>query len=405
MPKVSVIIPVYNVEPYLEECLNSVIRQTFPDMEILCIDDASTDHSGKLLRAYAKKDNRIRVLCNETNGGLARARNRGLGEASGEYVLFVDSDDYIEETLLEKVLEKAPGCDVVCFDYRRMDRMLGWRDSHTYSLADGGYSGMGYLAEAVENGSLIYSACTKLYRRDFLERNQIRFPDGRLYEDVLFCFRCLTRAERVRSFQEKLYIYRVRQNSVMTKALTEKNVGDYFWSVCELTKDYLASSCEKEAEPAIEGYIRGVCRDFIKARRKYNGSGEGPGAGPWDDKRYLKLYRIFSDFPVRTGSIQDFTPEQLRAAARKKIIVYGAGDIAREVIELLDRKDLAIYGVAVSVGNTGRKSLMGNRVLTIDQYLEVKDESLVIIGTSPRFYTEIEEELQKFGFLHYIEVM
>lgn len=406
MPKVSVIIPVYNAEQYLEECLDSVLYQTFTDMEIICIDDCSTDHSRDILWRYAEKDGRITLLYNQVNRGLAYTRNKGMDQASGAYVLFVDSDDYIEEDLLEKVLDKASGNDIVCYDYRRLDHIYRGRDCHTYSMVDGVYSGWEYLSKAVKSGSIIYSTWSKIYNRDFLISNGIRFPDGHLYEDIFFCFRCLTRAERIYSFHDKLYVYRIHQDSIMTKALTIKNVEDYFWNVCELTKNYLGFSCEGEAAQAVEEYIRMVCRDFIRVRRKYERSSrDETETEQWSDQRYYRLYRIFSGLAVRTGSLGDFTLEQLKAVSHKKLIVYGAGDIAREVIELLDQNDLAIYGVAVSPGKADRKSLLGNRVLTIDRYLDVKEESLVILGTNPRTYGEIEEELEKYGFSQYMEIM
>ena len=121
MPKVSVIMPVYNVEAYLAECLDSVLHQTFQDIEIICIDDASTDHSMDILREFAHKDARITLLQNDSNQRQAYARNKGMDRACGEYVLFVDSDDYIEKDLVAKGLAVADGVDMVCFDYKKVD--------------------------------------------------------------------------------------------------------------------------------------------------------------------------------------------------------------------------------------------------------------------------------------------
>ena len=106
--KVSVIIPVYNVEPYLKECLNSIINQTLKDIEIICIDDCSTDNSYQILEEYSKKDNRIIILKNEKNtGGPSTARNKGIDLAKGDYLYFIDSDDYIENNFLEEMYNTA----------------------------------------------------------------------------------------------------------------------------------------------------------------------------------------------------------------------------------------------------------------------------------------------------------
>ena len=100
MPKISVIVPVYNVEKYLSECLDSIINQTFPDFEIICVNDCSTDKSGNILEDYSRKDNRIKIFYHQFNQGLGAARNTGLKNAHGKYVQFLDSDDYFELTLL-----------------------------------------------------------------------------------------------------------------------------------------------------------------------------------------------------------------------------------------------------------------------------------------------------------------
>lgn len=107
MPKISVIIPVYNVENYLRECLDSIINQTFKDIEIICVDDCSTDNSLDILNEYAQKDNRIKVFEQKENSGQGAARNFGISIAQGEYITFVDPDDYIESTMYEKMYNQA----------------------------------------------------------------------------------------------------------------------------------------------------------------------------------------------------------------------------------------------------------------------------------------------------------
>ena len=120
MAKVSVIVPVYNVEEYLQPCLESILNQTYGDLEILCINDCSTDNSRAILQEYQRKDSRIILLENETNGGLAYTRNAGLQRAAGEYVLFVDSDDTIASDLVERCMEVISDSDMVCFDYQQV---------------------------------------------------------------------------------------------------------------------------------------------------------------------------------------------------------------------------------------------------------------------------------------------
>ena len=179
----SVIIPVYNVEPYLEKCLDSVLKQTYKDMEILIIDDGSTDRSGAISDEYAAKDSRIRVFHTE-NRGLSAARNLGLDNAVGGYIGFVDSDDWIEPDMYEVLLKKAEetGADIVecgvfkeypdkTVEHQRPDRVM-------------------YKIEAIRalvNRELSNSVWNKVWVKSCYFN--IRFPEGRLYEDVAITYR------------------------------------------------------------------------------------------------------------------------------------------------------------------------------------------------------------------------
>lgn len=406
MPKISVIIPVYNVEKFLRECLDSIVNQVFQDIEIICVDDQSTDNSLEILQEYARKDKRIIILQNERNHGLAYTRNVGLKKATGDYILFVDSDDYIEKNLLEIVAKKADGFDIVCFDYRKQDELYAGMDGHSYVVPDGEYYEKDFFIEAVNSNSIIYSAWSKLYSREFLDVNNIRFTDNLFYEDILFCFQCLTKAKKVYSIGKKLYIYRIRSESIMTKKLSGKNVEDYFFNVYQLTKEYLGMICNPQESDAIERYIQGVCRDFVKAYRRYSQENEDYLIPHYlNDSVCEKIYRIFPKFIIETGTIKDFSVQQMHIIKDSKyVIVYGAGDIAREVIELLDRKDIPIYGIAVSEQGNNRKSILGNKICAIEQYESIKKECIIVIATTPRYYVAIRKKLKYLGFTNYIEI-
>lgn len=201
MPKVSIIIPVYNVAPYLRQCMDSVINQTYGNIEIICIDDGSTDESGEILEQYAKTDNRINVL-HTNNSGVSSARNTGLSLASGEYLLFVDGDDWIDPATCQKAVSsmEKESADVVMWPYIRefpdhsapktifqgqklfdetacrklQRRMIGLSDEE--------------LAHP-ENADALSTVWGKFYRREIIARNNIRFQDlSRIgtYEDGLF---------------------------------------------------------------------------------------------------------------------------------------------------------------------------------------------------------------------------
>lgn len=406
MPKVSVVIPVYNVEAYLAECLDSVVRQTHQDMEIICIDDASTDHSMDILQEFACKDERVIILQNTRNQRQAYARNRGLDKASGEYVLFVDSDDFIDQDLVAKTLSVADGVDVVCFDYKKVDSVWFGKDEHLFLMDEGRYSAQDYFRQSVDRNSIVYSPCTKLYSRSFLLRENIRFIDGLLYEDVVFDFLCIMKAREIYCITDKLYEYRIRENSSMTKGIDGRNVADYFYIVCYLTQYYLEHHFDAGMETAIEKYIQAMYRCFVNTYRRYFSKKDGYLLkSDISVDNYAKLYGLVAGYESHYGLVQLHIAQQMediRKAAR--IFVYGAGEVAREVIETLNRYDIAVDKIVVSEKKGNRNSILGNRVYEITECIGDREDCLVIVATDARFYPEIERTLSELGFMDYIEV-
>ncbi len=205
---ISVIVPVYNVEPYLPGCLDSILSQTYRDLEILLIDDGSTDRGGTICDEYAAKDPRIRVFHTE-NRGLSAARNRGLDEAKGEYVGFVDSDDRIEPDMYEYLLEAAErtGADVVeCGAFKEFPERTAERKRESREM-----SGPEAVL-ALLQGELADGVWDKLYRRRCFDR--IRFPEGRVFEEVATTWRVFATVERVCSIPEAKYHWLQREGSL-----------------------------------------------------------------------------------------------------------------------------------------------------------------------------------------------
>ncbi len=232
--KVSIIVPVYNVEKYLKKCLDTVINQTLKEIEIICVNDGSTDKSRKILEKYSKKDSRIIILDKE-NGGLSSARNAGMKIAKGEFLGFVDSDDWVDVTMFEKLYENA----------KKYDSQMSICAVHKYDdktkklLYDDPYFTLGYFDESFDNRAfnhhetigfmldLCVMAWNKIYKRSFIEEHQIFFPDGLIFEDGPFFFRAFFRMQRVSLIRDFLYYYRInRPNSIVQKG--DKNFINLF---------------------------------------------------------------------------------------------------------------------------------------------------------------------------------
>lgn len=215
--KFSIIIPVYNVEQYLRDCLDSVLCQTFSDWEAVCVNDGSTDGSAAILEEYVIKDRRFKIVT-QPNGGLSAARNSGMEEAKGDYIVFLDSDDWLELNALETLVRNLDGEDMLCFSGRRY-----FEDEKEYRQADNlnerSYSsGMEYYNENALQSRDFAFVCVVLraYRRDFIVCNHLWFKEGIFHEDNLFTPIACYHAKKVKQIGDCLYDYRVRANSITT---------------------------------------------------------------------------------------------------------------------------------------------------------------------------------------------
>ena len=223
---ISVIIPVYNAEKYLGDCLKCVSAQTYKNTEILLVDDGSTDGSGAICDKFAEQDARCKVIHKE-NGGASSARNAGLRAASGEYVYFLDSDDTIAPAFLEKLYLDASANDseLVFFDAYTVNEETGEVSEKNYGHSKRYLPGAGkdLMREMVKNKDFHMGVCMLFYKKSFLDRTGLEFVEGIIYEDFLFSCQAYCLAERVSYVPEFLYYRLYRENSVMTAEKTMKN--------------------------------------------------------------------------------------------------------------------------------------------------------------------------------------
>ncbi len=213
MDKVSVIVPVYNVENYLEKCLDSIISQTYKNLEIILVDDGSTDSSGKICDSYAKKDKRIKVIHKE-NGGLSDARNMGLDVASGKFISFVDSDDYIDKRFIEILYNniiKTKADISICDFVWVYDKKIKYNKYSKKRIVVEGNRKYDYLYN--EYSVIGPSQWNKLYKKYIFD--DIRFPYGKLCEDQFVIHKELFKAKKVSYILKPLYYYVQRSDSIM----------------------------------------------------------------------------------------------------------------------------------------------------------------------------------------------
>ena len=244
MPTISVIVPIYKVEEYLARCVDSILAQTFTDYELFLVDDGSPDNCGAMCDEYAKKDPRITVI-HKQNGGLSDARNAALEVASGEYIAFIDSDDWVAPNHLESMLAalKEHGADMAVCNFPKVHE-------------DGRKEPMYHPANelTVREGDEVFetlnqpAACNKLYKASIFKT--LRYPVGKLYEDVFVYTAVLEQVKRLVYTGEDTYYYFLRQGSIMRTDYTPR-----FMDIVEAC--YLrAESLEKLGQPTLANEAR-----------------------------------------------------------------------------------------------------------------------------------------------------
>lgn len=285
MELVSIVVPIYNVEQYLEKCVESICRQTYENLEIILVNDGSPDQCGQMCEEYAKKDNRIKVI-HKKNGGLSDARNSGVKLATGKYLLFVDSDDYIAKDLVEKTVTVAEknNCDMVLYDYYYVEpdnveirstivpanKVISLEQEHTLLLA-------------------ATSACAKLFNREFYVKANCPFPQGIYFEDLATTSIFFMRAKRVFYLKEPLYYYINRENSIMTGKNFEKSSHDKLVALEHILSAYKKEGKYEEYHQELEYLV--FANEYFEPSKVLALAGE--------DGEYLEKYRkyMYETFP------------------------------------------------------------------------------------------------------------
>lgn len=245
VPRISVIVPIFNVEKYVRKCLESLVNQTMKEIEVICIDDGSTDGSGRIADEYVRDEFPIFRVIHTENRGLSAARNRGIDEAVADWLMFVDSDDWVSEDFCRIPYEAASDtrADLVIFDAFKVkgDEIKTSRRNSTYP------TGIVDEATAQEYGGI--AAWKKMYKRDLLQ--SVRFPEGHVYEEIMTTHKFIHNAKRIVCLPYRLYYYVERPDSI-THMHTYRNVNDYFLSTLMRYDDLISYGfSENKIKPSI----------------------------------------------------------------------------------------------------------------------------------------------------------
>lgn len=399
MVEISVIVPVYNVDQYLEECLDSIVGQEFGQMQVICIDDNSTDRSLSILEQYARKYSCIEVYHNDKNLGLAQTRNLGMAKAEGEYILFVDSDDYLMPNILMELYEE---CRIHNLDLLEFD---------AESFADAGYdvqidtqtrihkyqycrtTGMELLRQLIDNKEMSGCVWMRMYRRNYIIKHQLRFIRGILHEDIPFSFRALIMAERVGFRHKTVYRYRQRQGSIMHDSEYGQHwkgmwIG-YMDMLCSWHEFQAGNACEDSCYVCIENYldmILDVTKNYYSVYCMGNLSSKDRFIEYLDRKCFVEDESLYDFFT---------TEDVARLLESGNLLIFGAGRIAKKVIRLLKWKNVCIQKIYVTEKEENEDFVAGIKVEQIDTYKKIKGD-VMVLAAAANAQDEIERTIRNY---------
>ncbi len=408
MKKISVIVPVYNVEKYLSECLDSVLSQDEKDIEVICVNDGSTDKSLEILKEYKEKDDRI-IIVTQDNKGLAEARNSGLNVAKGEYIFFLDSDDKMREGTLSKLYSTAirENVYVVTFEIALqydIDVKEAKENIDRYYIKSQDYTGKRKGKEQftlfMKNDDYCDSANMIFVNREWLTKKNIRFYPYIYFEDALFSLKCHLESDEIFHLAEKLYIYRIRGNSIMQ---SKSSMDKVYSCIVNFKKMYeilmFEQNKDEEFCEMLVKYMRLVVMNMhiMEANRE--------GKDEFDRFNYLEkfLYDVFF-----VGGI--FHPDEriiLQGLIKNVddstgVYLYGAGRVGMLVNEFLTKKNLKdkVKAFVVTKKSGAQQEYCGIPVKELDELL-INDD-LVILSVGRNIQQEILPELEKKGITNIV---
>lgn len=396
--KFSVIVPVYNVELYLEECLESILRQSYTNFEVICVEDMSTDGSLNILQRFALKDPRVQVIQNESNRGLSYSRNRGMEVVKGDYIVFVDSDDWIKDNMLE-ILEKELSQEEVDILYYNMQIVNEgtWAkekgEQHVeYRNYEGVFSGQELFVSFYKNEKLKIEVWRQAYKAEFIKEHQLTFYDGIFQEDNLFSILAAMKAERVKNINDELYIYRRRNGSTMSQ-MTAKRMQSFFVVYVELLNYWKNHKFSEEVNWMFEDYLGKLYR-YIQKMKSYFPDEKELQYGDSADKF---LYSLMCDSEPDFEFIAPTVGQLEIIQQAKEVYVYGAGGVGIEVVRYLKKQKIEIKEILVTSKMVNPDEILGVPIVEIAEAVICRDALIIIaiLKDNERAICEIENTLRK----------
>lgn len=398
MIDLSIIIPVFNVEGYLEECLNSVLQIDDVNTQVICVEDMSTDDSRKILFSYKNREN-VEIYLNEKNSGLAYARNKGLTYIKGKYVMFVDSDDRVNAEVIGDFVNqmKEERLDILYFDVEEFndgDITGGVADKRKRKKQYAVAAGAEIFDKMVRNDEMFGCVCGGIFNASFLSDYGLGFINGTLHEDIPFTFRALLNAERVNVVNRTGYFYRQRNDSILHQHNYARRAQGLLLDYSQMLIDWKTVSekkCIDFAESSIVKYIDSVVSmmesNLTKSRMSIRFG--DPIINDFLSNFQINKYRKFE---------REIAVDLMKALEGvDALAIYGAGKIAEEVVGFLKSKGVNISIIFVS-SIKGNKESVGD--IPVVEYNAAKGNAYdaILLGVSMNTQCTIADYLTETGY-------
>lgn len=401
---VSVIVPVYNTQKYIRECIDSVLAQPI-ELELILVDDSSSDDSLLIMEEYEKIDERVKVIRHEKNQGQSISRNDGLALATGKYIYFLDSDDYIVENIFNEVISfmEENQLEGVLLDTITNEEIShqGFKEYKTslrgnYSNVRDGHS---LLIELMTHKELIVSQPRYVWKREFLKKVNILFEKEIMYEDNLFLMEVLLKNPKIQYFSKVIFIRRIREGSLMTSPPSLHNLYSHYLVLqrhVALLEDDLITKMRDIVEIMIRLY-KELVDSFLN--ELYEKEGETQLLEKVKQLEYRYKEKLFSYiyYWIIEKNKSYFDAELWnKLSKRKQIIIYGAGVYAQKLIEEVREQAIEIIAVAVTKLEKKEIYVYGYKVKELKEIMACQD--IVVVIAASKFAKEMEQYARELGF-------
>ena len=399
MIKMSVVVPVYNSEKYLSSCIDSLINQSERRIEIICVNDGSSDGSFNIVSSYMTRDKRVLLIDNKNNMGASYSRNEAIKQCRGKYVMFVDSDDYLtSDDAIEQIVSY---CDCHRLDMCFYKFSIGSSDGAKavsdgiLGVYDNIYSGEELLGHFSRNKEFFLYMCSACYNRSFLHENGLFLSNLIIGEGGDYILRCLITAKTVGVLNKRIYHYRIHDGSTNSR---EDSASEALWGRFTQFSNVIRILLAHRGSESISTFLDYYEKKVVGGLKLLESDDRNKYLSRCRDDFERILFKLLNAYDIYGIEIEKDIVSRLNEC--NSVFVYGLGYATEEVLVKLSEKNIIVEGLIVSQYNSQRRVYMGHKIYRVDdkELASKKAESIVVVAAHKRHNKAILEKCRENGF-------